>query len=203
MMTNKPNNDSGPHKSEFLPFAPGDLDRSGIRLTRAEFARFLDVSRQSVGEWVASGKITLGPDKRLDPRQAVSQLMRNADPERLRSKVLAPLVKEIGSYTSKIAELERNLADALDDSEFHEGSSLEMLNRERVLFERLHSERSQLEKISSEKLIDALITWMGEAFFSSNANLDLPIFDCVPNSNNDQDKPPTGARPEIQKEGGE
>jgi len=82
--------------TSFLPFPPGDLDRCGIRMTRADFSRFLGVSKQAVGDWVRDGKITLGADGLLNPRQAVQQLMRNTDPTRIRSKVLAPLVRDMG-----------------------------------------------------------------------------------------------------------
>lgn len=126
-MTNQLNPDSATPKTGFLPFASGELDRSGLRLTRAEFSRFLGVSKQAVGEWVTAGKITLGADGRLDPRQAVSQLLRNSDPARLRVKVLEPLARDIGKLQRRIAELEATLTTSEEDASFHEESSLELI----------------------------------------------------------------------------
>jgi small-conductance mechanosensitive channel len=108
-----------------LPFDPAEMDRSGLRLTRAEFARFLGCSKQAVGEWVTAGKITLGVDGRLDPRQAVAQLLRNSDPARLRTKVLAPLVRDLGAHRRQIAELEARLAAAEERAEFVEAEAAE------------------------------------------------------------------------------
>ena len=181
-MMNKLNPDSSKPKTDYLPFASGDLDRSGLRLTRAEFARFLDVSRQAVGEWVAAGKITIGIDGRLDPRQAVSQLLRNTDPARLRSKVLAPLVKELGAVTKRITELETALAQANENSEFHEDSVKELMAQQDALIENLANERDELAKLSATKVIDGLIVWMNEASFSGTSNLELTIADCIPSA---------------------
>lgn len=178
-MMKKLNNDSKVQMTPFLPFASGELDRSGLRLTRAEFARFLDVSRQAVGEWVASGKIMIGTDGRLDPRQAVSQLLRNADPARLRSKVLSPLVKEVSTYAKRIAELETALAQANENSQFNEESANELIAQQDAIFECLQNEREELLKHSTAEVIDALIAWMGEVYFSGTANIDLLISDCI------------------------
>jgi len=114
-----------PDRAPLLPFDPAEMDRSGLRLTRAEFARFLGCSKQAVGEWVTAGKITLGADGRLDPRQAVKQLLRNSDPARLRAKVLAPLVRDVGAYQRRIAEIEVRLAAAEERAEFFEAEAAE------------------------------------------------------------------------------
>lgn len=114
-----------PDRALLLPFDPAEMDRSGLRLTRAEFARFLGCSKQAVGEWVTAGKITLGADGRLDPRQAVAQLLRNSDPARLRAKVLAPLVRDLGTHQRRIAELEARLAAAEERAEFCEAEAAE------------------------------------------------------------------------------
>ncbi len=167
-------------KNTYLPFAPGDLDRCGLRLTRAEFARFLGVSKQAVGEWVTSGKITLGTDGRLDPRQAVSQLMRNADPARLRSKVLAPLMKEVGAMQKRIAELESELKAVTEDADFHEGSSLEFLAQQEKLMERLQDERDELAALPAGRVVDGIIAWIDDAFFSDFPTDGLLIADCIP-----------------------
>lgn len=143
-----------------LPFAGNDLDRSGIRLTRAEFSRFLGVSKQAVTDWVKSGKVVLGVDGRLDPRQAVSQLLRSGDPARLRSKVLAPLVKDVGALQRRIADLERDLARALEDAEFNQGSSSELIHILQAFEKCLLLEWEELRALDVDTALSAITTWL-------------------------------------------
>jgi hypothetical protein len=174
-MTFKPT----PDRSPMLPFDPAEMDRCGLRLTRAEFARLLGCSKQSVGEWVAAGKITLGTDGRLDPRQAVAQLLRNSDPARLRAKVLAPLVREVPALRTRIAELEVKLAAAHEDAEFHEGASMELAGQVNGLHARLAEERTDLATLPAWELLSALTAWLGEAEEAAG-DPGLRILDCVP-----------------------
>jgi hypothetical protein len=178
-MTYRPDPDKASRKTGFLPFAPGELDRSGLRLTRAEFARFLGVSKQAVGEWVTAGKITLGTDGRLDPRQAVAQLLRNSDPARLRAKVLAPLVRDVGELQRRIGELEVELARWKEEAGFHEGAALELAGQINGLACRLQEERAELATLPSGLLLSALVAWLGEAEEAAG-DPDLAILDCVP-----------------------
>lgn len=143
-----------------LPFAGGDLDRSGIRLTRAEFSRFLGVSKQAVTDWVKSGKVVLGADGRLDPRQAVSQLLQSGDPARLRSKVLAPLVKDVGALQRRIADLERDLARALEDAEFNQGSAVELIHILEAFEKCLLLEWEALRALDVDTALAAITTWL-------------------------------------------
>lgn len=143
-----------------LPFAGGDLDRSGIRLTRAEFSRFLGVSKQAVTDWVKSGKVVLGADGRLDPRQAVSQLLRSGDPARLRSKVLAPLLKDVGALQRRIADLERDLARALEDAEFNQGSSSELIHILQAFEKCLLLEWEALRALDTDTALAAITAWL-------------------------------------------
>lgn len=180
-MTIQLNPDCATQKTGVLPFAPGDLDRSGLRLTRAEFARFLDVSKQAVGEWVTSGKITLGADGRLDPRQAVSQLLRNADPARLRAKVLAPLVRDIGKLHLRIAELEKTLAQSDENATFHEECSDELAAQLNAIDRHLLDERDALALLPADKVIDGLIAWLKRVSEEGTAVTGwLTILECVP-----------------------
>lgn len=146
-----------------LPFDGGQLDRSGIRLTRAEFARFLGVSKQAVTDYVKGGKIVLGADGRLDPRQAVSQLLRTTDPARLRSKVLAPLVKDVGMYQQRIADLEKQLASAEEDTAFHEDACMELLDLFKALQIRLRIEWAALHDHEQDDALGAIESWIEEA----------------------------------------
>jgi hypothetical protein len=179
MMTNQLTTDKRAQETKFLPFAPGDLDRSGLRLTRAEFARFLDVSRQAVGEWVAAGKITLGTDGRLDPRQAVSQLMRNTDPARLRSKVLLPLTKQLSALAKRVSELETALSAANEDVEFHEGAAQDFSAQQDALSNCLQLERGELEKCSSAEVIAGLFEWIASVWYPGDASYNTSILGCI------------------------
>lgn len=87
-------------------------DVGKLRVRPAEFARMVGVSKQTVSQWVSSGKVTLGPDGRLDPVKASSQVVANSDPSRLRARVLREAVMDSGSLRRRIADLERQLADA-------------------------------------------------------------------------------------------
>lgn len=201
-MTNLLNLDSTTQKTEFLPFAPGDLDCSGLRITRAEFSRFLGVSKQAVGEWVTAGKITLGADGRLDPRQAVSQLLRNTDPARLRAKVLEPLARDIGKLQKQVADLKKALAQSREDATFHEESSGELVEQFITLDRHLVDERAVLVSLPADKVIDGLTVWLKRISEEgiSTAGM-LTILDCVPGNGLDigqqeldsMDKLPLGA----------
>lgn len=180
-MTNPLDPDCTTPKTGILPFAPGELDRSGLRLTRAEFARFLGVSKQAVGEWVTAGKITLGADSRLDPRQAVSQLLRNTDPARLRAKVLAPLVRDVGKLQQRIADLERALAAATEDASFHEESAGELAVQLNALDHHLREERAVLVTLPVDKVIDGIAAWLERVSEVGTASAGLlTILECVP-----------------------
>lgn len=118
-----------------LPFPAADLDRSALRMRQADFARLLEVSKQTVSQWVKAGKITLRPDGLLDPRAAVRQLVRTSDPARLRSRVLAPILAEVRAAQAReaalletVAGLRRELAGADEDAQFHEAAADELLH---------------------------------------------------------------------------
>lgn len=152
-----------------LPFAPGDLDRCGVRMNRAEFARFLGVSKQAVGDWTRAGKITLGADGLLDPRQAVQQLLRNTDPARLRSKVLAPLVGEVGALQRRVADLEAALAAARADVEFHEGAAAELIEQVRATIAHFRDDWFELRAMPARAALAAIDAW--------EADLDAGLLD--------------------------
>lgn len=178
-MTNRLVPDADTLKTAYLPFAPGDLDRSGLRLTRAEFSRFLGVSKQAVGEWVTAGKITLGADGRLDPRQAVAQLLRNSDPARLRARVLAPLVRDVGNLQRRIAELEAEVDQWKEEAEFHDGAAMELAGQLNGLHDRLRAEREALAALPGERVVGALLGWLAAAEEAAGdpgfAILDCPV----------------------------
>jgi hypothetical protein len=87
-------------------------DVGNLRVRPAELARMLGVSRQSVSQWIQTGKVTLGADGRVDPAKATRQVIDNSDPGRLRARVLRSAVEDVGTLRRRIANLEHQLAAA-------------------------------------------------------------------------------------------
>lgn len=81
-----------------------------IRVLPAELARMFDVSKQTVSQWIKQGKVTLGPDGRLDPQIAARQVMENSDPARLRARVLRPLAVDVDALNQQIADRDAHIA---------------------------------------------------------------------------------------------
>lgn len=104
-----------------LPFDPADL--VAIRLLPAEYARLLEVSKTAVSNWTRDGKITLGPDGRLDPKVATRQLIQRTDPARLRARVLRQAVADHDGLRKRIAELEQALDDECERGERRESAA--------------------------------------------------------------------------------
>lgn len=158
-MTKRSDNDSlGQERGDAA--APGKVDRCGLRLTQAELARLLGCSKQSVSKWISSEKVTLGADGRVDPRQAVAQLLRNSNPTRLRAKVLAPLLGSVEALRRRIAELEAEVARWQEDAEFHEGVSMELAGLVNDMHHRFAEERDLLAAMPAEKVVDIVIDWL-------------------------------------------
>lgn len=170
--------DRSAQKQPMLPFNPADVDRCGIRLNRAEFSRFLGVSKQAVSDWVRAGKLTLGADGLLDPRQGVAQLMRTTDPARLRSKVLAPLVRDVGTLQRRVVDLEVQLAAEREDAKFHEAVSLEFMAQLDALHRHLLDEWCDLRLLPAPQALAALVAWIGESE-EAGGDPDIQIMDCV------------------------
>lgn len=92
--------DPAPDQAALLP----DPDL-GLRVRQSDFARMVGVSRTSVTRWRQDGVIKVGPDGLLDPRQAARDVLNHIPPERLRAKVLRPLVNDQRELRRQIAEL--------------------------------------------------------------------------------------------------
>ena len=110
-----------------LPFA--DTDLLAVRLLPAEFARVVGVSRQTVSQWIRQGKMTLGADGRLDPNRAMRQLLRTADPGRVRARLIKQAFADMADLRAdalRAALLEQQLADAQQRLDFLEGFSKEL-----------------------------------------------------------------------------
>ncbi len=77
-----------------------------MRVLPAQFARMVGVSKQTVSRWVRTGKVTLGPDGRLDPAKASAQVVRNSDPARLRARALRGPAADLDELRKRVAFLE-------------------------------------------------------------------------------------------------
>jgi uncharacterized coiled-coil protein SlyX len=137
-LTNQPDLDFVPGKTDFLPLESINAETVGIRLLPAQLARVLNVSKQSVSTWVKSGRVILGNDGRVDPRQAIARLLATGDLSRLRIKILEPLRQEVAARDRRIDDLEvavatrdqrieqlkRELAAADDEIDFQDAAAL-------------------------------------------------------------------------------
>ena len=180
-MTNRLDDD----KTPLLPLGhdPAEL-RSGLRLTRAQFARLMGTSRQAVTSWIKAGKVSIGVDGRLDPRVAVAQLLRHSDPGRVRAKILAPLAAELDVLQRRLAELETQLAaaradadfhkgaaaeleaklqSALEDAAFHAGAAEELVAQQKALLDHLGAERAALSALTGREVVAAVEAWLRRA----------------------------------------
>lgn len=82
----------------------------------AEFARLVGVTKQAVSDWIKRGKITLGPDGKLDPDVAMRQVVERTDPARLRAKALKGMAGDLHQLRQRVAELEAELANERETS---------------------------------------------------------------------------------------
>ena len=114
-MTNQPNQ-SKPSKQtlEHSALSPSLDGRAGIRVRPADFAKIMNVSRQTVSQWIKQGKCTLGADGRLDPHQAAKQVIAASDPSRLRARTLRPATEERTALLAQIEDLKAQLQRAAD-----------------------------------------------------------------------------------------
>lgn len=90
-----------------LPFDPRDLMK--LRVLPAQFARMMGVSKQSVSKWIKHGKVTLGPDGKLDPAAATRDLIGKTEPTRMRARVIRAATQEYDELRQRIADLEAEL----------------------------------------------------------------------------------------------
>lgn len=96
-------------RPSLLPFRVEDL--LTLRYLPAEFARAIGVSKQSVSRWIAAGKVTLGPDGRLDPTIAIKQVIRTTDPAKLRVRILKNALAGRSELIARVKSLETQIAD--------------------------------------------------------------------------------------------
>ena len=194
-MTNQPDADTNQlfsAKNLSLDLLSSDeAERAGIRVTRAEFSRMMECSRQCVTDWVQAGRIVVGADGRFDPRQAVASLLRTGDPARIRAKVLEPLVRDIGQRDRRIAELEAKLADALEDAAYHEENVIEVLGKLEAFQKVLATDWEFLHTAPPDDGLASVLSWLEVAMkngaVSAGSLLDhLPMIEEEPPAPGDQ-----------------
>jgi len=89
-----------------LELSTGAIEAAVWRLSQADLARALGVTRQAVSLWVATGTLTAGEDGKIDARQAVADLLaRNS--RATRNALLAPVRAAIASLDAKTAAVEQ------------------------------------------------------------------------------------------------
>lgn len=76
-----------------------------LRVRPAQFARMMSVSRQTVSRWIQDGKVSLGPDGKLNPKKAAEQVVNHTDPARLRARTLKPFVEDVGLLRQQLQEM--------------------------------------------------------------------------------------------------
>ena len=106
-----------------------ELRQSAVRVSQAEFARLMQVSKTSVTNWVKLGKITLHADGTIDAKQAAASIIEKSTPSKLRAKVFkqitndaTTLQNEIARLNARVVELESALTEITTDrDEWHSG----------------------------------------------------------------------------------
>lgn len=146
-------------KNTPLPFDHGEAVKMGIRVRPAEFARIMGCTKQAVSVWVRDGKITLGTDGRVDPRQAVAQLLRTSDPARLRAIVLRPLVIEANTLRHRCESLENTISSQKEEIEFLEGVTGELHESWDYLCHQIKAEWITLRTMPPDVAVAAFDAW--------------------------------------------
>lgn len=166
-------------KNISLPFDSDEMVKMGLRIRPAEFARILGCTKQAVSVWVRDGKILLGTDGRLDPRQAVAQLLKNSDPSRLRARVLQPLINELAVCNNQIKKMKNDLESLADANEFAEGLNQDLFKTIEVMREQLVQEWSDLKSLPLDIAKSAWLDWTDHVTEYGVENLTLNICDFI------------------------
>lgn len=169
----------------------GDFLR-GLTVTQSQLARLFGVSKQAVNAWVRDGKIKINAVGRIDPNQALADLLTGSDPSRLRITLLRPVRDEIERLTAENQLLSARLDSAIHDVEFHEGVVDELANILKQLEYRLETEWHILAGVERRYALAAIGDWIEEAQMNQE-NTKKHIIDYL------QVEPPTRR---VEKKGG-
>ncbi len=109
----------------------GRPPKAQVRVLRAEFARLMGVSRQTVSEWVEKGWLTVGADNRIDPSKGAKEVYGNMDPLRAQAHVMRDamdgrheLELEIEALRNELAETKQRIVYDLEEALIHAQSSI-------------------------------------------------------------------------------
>lgn len=167
-------------------FPPGSIDyqKTGIRVLPAQLSRICGVSKQAVSTWIKKGRVVLGSDGRVDPREAFDRLASTGDITKIRMKILEPFRFQISRRDTEISKLRQELAGlrekharAVEDVEFHEGSCLELLEIFEALRRHLEDEYDDLLEIGPERIIRALTGWLEVALEKGSGDVAGDLLD--------------------------
>ena len=156
--------------SDDFKLAPGNNDAiflRGLTVNQAQLARLFGVTKQAVHAWVRDGKIKIDAIGRIDPNQALTQLLSGSDPARLRCALLKPVRDEIERITAENKLLNARLSSAMDELEFQEGVADEVSHVLATLERRLSSEWDLLHGVEGRYAIAAISDWIEAASMRS------------------------------------
>lgn len=162
-------------QSSLLPAAD-----TNIRVRPAQFARMVGVSKQTVSCWIRDGKVTLGPDGRLNPAKACDEVLRHSDPSRLRAKVLRPLVDDVATLRRQIQERDRRIEEMGARINYLDGFWREIEAAEEYLITQLVPARWDiLRTLGADQISGALDDLMDEALLAVGYGIetddDIPL----------------------------
>lgn len=103
-----------PARRSTLPFDLADM--IAVRLLPAQFARVVGVSKQSVSKWIRAGKVTIGPDGRLDPVAAIQEVLRNTAPAKLRARIFRQAMNGADALQVENRRLQQRCARLEDET---------------------------------------------------------------------------------------
>ncbi len=99
-----------PSTSQPSPAVQQDLipaPEMGLRVTQAEFARIMGVTRQTVTKWKAAGKIHPDLDGRFCPKRAASSILKSTDPNKIRARILKDAAEDAARLRAEVENLTR------------------------------------------------------------------------------------------------
>lgn len=147
-------------KNALLPFEPSELDRFALKVRQSDFARLMGCSKQAVSEWVRTGRVQVGADGLINPREAIARLIRYSDPAKVRSIVLRPLVSQIYALQARVSELEAENAGLRESEEFASESVDEVLESFAFISRQLSADWENLRKVDADLAVVALRDWL-------------------------------------------
>lgn len=140
--------------STWLPFDPQDM--ATVRVRPATFARMMGVSKQAVSKWIASEKIRLGADGRLDPNEAARQVVQNSDPGRLRARVLRSATEETSALRKEVERFRSEVEAAKQRVNYLEALTRELDCGHELLIELIAERWEELREVPGSEIGAAL-----------------------------------------------